>query len=231
MKLKTPVVDYRKFRFNRLNEPEFSHIKLLLYWPVFGLLFQLLERAYDAPFYYPMHCALDDIIPFCEWFIIPYMFWFIYMVGIHIYTFFYHIDAFKRLMWFIIITYTAALVAYIVFPNCQELRPVAFERDNPLIRFVRGFYQFDTNTNVCPSMHVMGAVSVHCTAMYIERFRTKGWKLFYSISTILICVSTVFLKQHSVLDVFAAIPFCLIAYYLCFHTKAKHNAKDKECFS
>lgn len=31
--------DYRQFRLRKLNTPEFSHIKLLLFWPVFGLAF------------------------------------------------------------------------------------------------------------------------------------------------------------------------------------------------
>lgn len=39
MRLPTPAVDYRQFRLNRLNAPEYSHLKLLLYWPVYGLLF------------------------------------------------------------------------------------------------------------------------------------------------------------------------------------------------
>ncbi|MFR0799191.1 MAG: hypothetical protein ACLSHJ_10985 [Oscillospiraceae bacterium] len=36
--------DYRQFRLRKLNTPEFSHIKLLLFWPVFGLAFLALER-------------------------------------------------------------------------------------------------------------------------------------------------------------------------------------------
>ena len=38
-----PVVDYRQFRFRKLNAPEFSHLKYLLFWPVFGILFWTFE--------------------------------------------------------------------------------------------------------------------------------------------------------------------------------------------
>lgn len=31
-----PEVDYRQFRFKKMNTPEFSHVKLLLFWPFFG---------------------------------------------------------------------------------------------------------------------------------------------------------------------------------------------------
>lgn len=36
-----PYVDYRKFRFSKLSTPEFSHVWLLLFWPVFGLGFHM----------------------------------------------------------------------------------------------------------------------------------------------------------------------------------------------
>ena len=58
-----PSVDYRQFRFSKLNTPEFSHVWLLLYWPLFGLGFSYVERFYPVAHYIEMHCALDDLIP------------------------------------------------------------------------------------------------------------------------------------------------------------------------
>ena len=43
-----PSVDYRQFRFSKLNTPEFSHVWLLLYWPLFGLGFSYVERFYPV---------------------------------------------------------------------------------------------------------------------------------------------------------------------------------------
>ena len=73
--------DYRQFRLRKLNTPEFSHIKLLLFWPVFGLAFLALERFRPHAAYHVMHCALDDAIPFSEWALIPYLLWFVYLIG------------------------------------------------------------------------------------------------------------------------------------------------------
>ena len=67
MKRKT-VVDYRKFRFSKMNTPEFEHLKYLIYWPIFGLLFLTVERLWIRESYYPISCSLDDRIPFCEFF-------------------------------------------------------------------------------------------------------------------------------------------------------------------
>ena len=48
--MKQPVVDYRKFRFSKLNDPEFSHLKLLAGWLVYFLFYFLTENfiPYDA---------------------------------------------------------------------------------------------------------------------------------------------------------------------------------------
>ena len=69
-------------------------------------------------------------------------------------------------------------------------------------------------TNVCPSIHVIGSVAVMVLAWNSRHFHTPGWRIIFGVVTILISMSTVFLKQHSILDVFAAIPVCILAYYV-----------------
>lgn len=216
MKTLPPAVDYRAFRLRKINDEAYRHLKLLLYWPVYGLLFLYVERFYPVASYHVMHCALDDWIPFNEWFLIPYLFWFVFLVGMHIYTLLYAPEAFRRMMHFIILTYSAAILAYLVWPTCQNLRPAAFPRDNALTAFIAGFYQFDTNTNVCPSIHVIGSLAVMFTAWHCRGLEHWGWKLAFTLTALLICVSTLFMKQHSALDILAALPICLIAYKLCF---------------
>lgn len=211
-----PLVDYRKLRWSNINSEQYKHLKLLLYWPVYGLLFLFVERFYQVDFYYPMYCPLDDLIPFCEWFLIPYLFWFVYLVGMHLFALLYDVDAFKLMMKYIILTYSAAIIIYLIWPTCQQLRPASFERDNILTRFIAAFYQFDTNTNVCPSIHVIGSLAVMEAALWSKVIRSKGIKTAFVIVAILICISTVFMKQHSVLDILAALPICLTGHILYF---------------
>lgn len=215
MTIPIPAVNYRKLRPSNLNTDTYKHLKLLLYWPLYGLLFLFVERFYPAEHYTVMHCGLDDVIPFCEWFLIPYLFWFVYLIGMHLYTLLYDIDSFTRMMKYIILTYTATIVIYLLWPTCQQLRPESFDRDNFLIRFIAGFYQFDTNTNVCPSIHVIGSLAVMEAGLWSKRL-SKEWKAWFVITAILICISTVFMKQHSVLDIFAAIPICIPAHFQFF---------------
>ncbi len=211
MKIKRPAVDYRRLNLQTVKTEEFRHVLLLLYWPIYGLLFLFVERFFPVTQYHVMHCGLDDMIPFCEWFLIPYLFWFVYLIGMHLYTLFYDVDAFRHLMKYIIFTYTVTIVIYFLFPTCQHLRPDTFARDNLLTKLMAAIYQFDTDTNVCPSLHVIGSMAVLSTACYSKTIRSRAWKIGFGAVAFLICLSTMFLKQHSALDVLTAIPVCIIA--------------------
>ena len=130
---------YRDLRYDNITAPKYRHIFMLLYWPVFGFLFWFAEKFYPVNSYNVVYTPVDSIIPFCELFVFPYVLWYFYLIGIHIYTFFFDVDTFKKLMKYIIFTYSVTLVIYFVFPTCQLLRPVVFERQNILTDFMRCF--------------------------------------------------------------------------------------------
>lgn len=192
---------------------------------MYGFFFLLVERLWIRESYTPIHCPLDDQIPFCEYFLIPYLFWFVFLIGIQIYTLLYDTESFKKFMKFIIVSYSLAIIIYMLFPNCQELRPMIFERDNIFTKFLEGFYQFDTNTNVCPSIHVIGSVAVMICGWNCKFLNTPGWRIYFGISAFLISISTVFLKQHSVLDILAAVPVCAVAYLAAYWRDRKRKEK------
>lgn len=168
-----------------------------------------------------MYTPLDDKIPFCEHFLIPYMFWFVFLVGMIAYSLLFDVETFKRYMWYTIITYSITMLIYFVYPTSQELRPESFARDNIFTRFMASFYNFDTNTNVCPSLHVIGATAVMFAAWKSKHFSTIGWRIVFGVATLFICLSTVFLKQHSAIDIFASIPVCLLAYWVVYRKRTE----------
>ena len=79
--MKKPVVDYRAFRLRKINEPQFAHSKLLLGWVGYFILYFLTENLIPVENCHPVYMWLDDVIPFCEWFLIPYVFWYALIVG------------------------------------------------------------------------------------------------------------------------------------------------------
>jgi len=223
--MKTPVVDYREFRFSRLNEPRFSHIKLLGGWLVYFALYFLTENLIPVERCHVIHSVLDDQIPFNEYFTLFYCYWYVLLVGSLLWFFLYDIPSFRRLQIFIMVTQAAAMLVYIVYPSVQLLRPAVMPRDNFLCRVMAFIYAFDTPTGVCPSLHVaysMGIASVWCK----DRRAPLWWKLFVVASAVMISLSTAFVKQHSVVDIFAAIPVGLLAEGLVYGLPAIRKSRN-----
>jgi len=227
MKLRPPVLDYRKLRPSNICSPQFRHVLLLLYWIAYLISFIFIERLTPAAYHHPVHMKLDDLIPFCEWFIFAYMSWHVSLVWISLYTLAYDIEEFKYFMYNLILTTAAAVVIYIIWPNEQLLRPdlATLGRDNILTRLCGVVYTVDTNTNVCPSLHCIGGFAVAFAAVSCPRLNTRGWKVFFYTLAMLICASTVFMKQHSIADFFAAIPLILIGYFLFYFPRRKAIAE------
>lgn len=221
--MKKPMVDYRQFRFSKLNTPQFSHLKLLFGWVLYFAAYFLTENLIPVENCHVIHCGLDDIIPFCEWFIIPYVLWYPLIIFSLGYFALYNVDSFKKLQTFIMITQLVATIIYIVYPNCQNLRPTEFTRDNILTDYIGFLYAFDTNTGVCPPLHC--AYSIGIASVWLkEKDVSWAWKGFIVIFVILICLSTMFIKQHSAVDFFAALPVCLLAEILVFKVFYKKKA-------
>lgn len=213
--MRKPVVDYRTFRLSKINEPQFEHLKFLLGWIGYFILYFLTENLIPYEKCYPVHCALDDVIPFCEYFVIPYVGWYLLIVVSLLYFALYNPDNFKNMMKFIIVTQVVAMAIYIIFPNRQDLRPEMFVRENIFTDILGLLYTADTCTNVCPSLHVAYSIGIASTWLK-EKSASNGCKAFIVIFCLLVCISVAFVKQHSVVDIFVALPVCVLAEWIAF---------------
>ena len=208
--MKRQLVDYRGFRLSRLNEPRFSHVKLLWGWIAYFAMYVLTERLIPAESCHLVHCALDDAIPFCEYFAVFYVGWYAFVFFSLLYYFLFDTDCFRGLQKFIIVTQLGAMLCYILFPSRQDLRPLFFERDNLFTQTMALIYRIDTPTGVCPSLHAAYAIAISSGVLKDPRAR-RGVKLGVVLFTVGVCASVCFVKQHSALDVLAALPLCLLA--------------------
>ena len=220
--MKKPVVDYRQFRFSKLNDPQFSHLKLLGGWIVYFIFYFLTENLIPPEQCHPVHCFIDDLVPFNEYFAIFYVFWYMLIVISLGYFALYSIDSFKKLSKFIIITQVVAMACYIIYPTRQDLRPEVFPREN-FFSWVMGIiYSFDTSTGVCPSLHV--AYSIGIASVWLKDPTAQPWaKVCVTISVVLICLSVMFVKQHSAVDVIAALPLSLLAELIVYRHRYFHR--------
>lgn len=196
-----------------------KHLLLISYVVVYIIWFIIVEHLVTDD-YWVSYIPLDDKIPFVDWFVIFYSMWYFFLIVPGLYLLVKKdIPAFKRYMWFIIIGFSVSLFICTVFPNGQNLRPAEFEHDNVFTWAISRIYAADTNTNVLPSMHVVGCIAV-VTAVFDSSY-TKRWRIPVSVLAVLICLSTVFIKQHSVLDVIAGVIVCIPIWLVLYLKRVK----------
>lgn len=188
----------------------------LLFWPVFGLRYLLIENCHPARQFHPVHCALDDRIPFLEAFIIPYVVWYLCIIGMHLWLFLRDDPAFRQYSRYLVVSMSISTLTFLLYPTCQNLRPETFPRDNVLTDAVGLLYRMDTCTNVCPSEHVIGSAGFFLAALYSREGRRPGRIALAAATAFLTAIATVFLKQHSMVDVIAAIPVCAVGWFAAF---------------
>lgn len=214
--MKKPMIDYRGLSLSTVNEPRYRHVKLLLGWVFYFTMYFITENLIPPERCHPIHCALDDLIPFNEFFVFFYVGWYLLVFGSLLYYFLYDADKFSRLQTYIMVTQVVAMTAYVLWPSRQDLRPEVFPRENALTALMAFIYSFDTSTGVCPSLHVAYSMGILSVALK-DRELPLWSKLLLAFVVLMICAAVCFVKQHSALDVLAALPVCLLAEWLTFH--------------
>jgi membrane-associated phospholipid phosphatase len=166
-----------------------------------------------------MNTAVDDAIPFCVYFIVPYTLWFFYVIGACIFMLFSASDSeFKRFGLCLVIGMSLSLFTCMIYPSGLTLRPDSLP-DSIFGSMVAAIYSSDTPTNVFPSIHVYNSLVVH-NALHRNNWIRKH-KIIDIASLILcisICLSTVLIKQHSLLDVLGAVVLMIVMYRLVYAT-------------
>lgn len=174
----------------------------------------------DFPGLHLMHCALDDLIPFNAWFIFPYLSWFLYMAIPGLYFYFHEKPVFEKFMLTLECGWFVCMFINSVYPNGQTLRPTSYP-DNIAGWLVALIQRADTPTNVFPSMHIVGALGVAVALFKSEKLRKKVWLQVCSVLLcITICLATMFLKQHSAVDVMGATVVFIATYLFVYHGPA-----------
>lgn len=188
-------------------------LALLVGWPVY-FMFYFITESIPPESCHVVHCALDDIIPFNEYFAIFYFGWYALLFGSLCYFFFYDSESFKKLQIFIMITQAIAIIIYFLYPSIQMGRPEILG-SNVFCDAMRFIYAVDTPTGVFPSLHV--AYSIGIASVWIKRKKTSDlWKWFVVCFSVMVCLSVVFVKQHSVLDVASGLMVSVVAEYIVY---------------
>lgn len=90
------------------------------------------------------------------------------------------------------------------------------EHHNFCTWLLQNTYNLDTNTNVLPSVHVLGVLDALYAVHRTPGLRRTGWRTFADIWGVIIICSTLFVKQHAFIDVVAALVVGAIAYVIIY---------------
>lgn len=133
-------------------------IPLMLYGILYLVWFVLLEERRVSK-YMVIHMNIDDYIPFCEFFVVPYLLWFVYVPAVLLYLFLKDRDGYWKNVVFLCTGMTIFLVISTFIPNIQHLRIRHFPRENVFTWIIRMLWRTDTPTNLFPSIHVFNSLS------------------------------------------------------------------------
>lgn len=197
----------------------------VLFLPLFLAAFFIVEHLVpsDAP-YWVSYLPLDDRIPFLEGFILPYCLWYPYLAATGIWLLWKDQKEMDHYMCFLIFGLGLSLVFCLLFPNGQDLRLDPLPRSNFCTWLVARIYAADTNTNVFPSMHIVGCAAAVSAAMHSSSM--KQLRLPSLLLALLISVSTVLVKQHSVLDILGGLAYSALL-YPCIYVLPKRFRKGR----
>ena len=212
-------------RLSKLSK--YSHfLIILLYMIVYLSIFYVLEHR-EVYAFNVVHTVLDDYIPFCEAFIVPYLLWFPYVAVVILFFSFVCPDKteYFRFTANLIMGMTIFLIVSYAYPNMLELRPEVMPRTNLFTKAVEMLYRSDTPTNVLPSIHVFNSIACHIAVSHCPMLKkhpvARGASMVLALSIVL---STMFLKQHSVVDVCLGIAMAGFGYVLFYGETALETA-------
>lgn len=212
-------------------------LPLIIYGMIYLMWFRHLEKTVTSH-YRIIHVALDDHIPFCEVFVVPYLLWFVYVASVVLYCFFKDKDDYFRTCTFLFTGMTVFLLVSTFWPNGHHLRPYTMPRDNIFTQLVAMLYKADTPTNLWPSIHVYNSIGAHLAVMHNQKLaEKKSVRIGSFVLCISIILSTVFIKQHSMFDVLTAFIMAGIMYAVVYqanvvtawrslHTTAKRRIRQ-----
>lgn len=193
-------------------------LRYALWFPIYLLIYLAMEQLIPTV-QWATQTSLDAFIPFCEAFVIPYVLWYPLLMLVGVYLMREDVPAYRRYMHFLAATFFLSELVWLLFPNGQSLRPTVMPRDNLFMAIVALIYSADTCTNVFPSVHVVGSIGAMLAVWDCAKLCQEHRKACWAVSTlsILICISTVLIKQHTVLDVVSGVALSLLTAIPVYH--------------
>lgn len=188
-------------------------LQVFLY--IFLVAIFLLQNHFNKGIY-QIHSSIDGMIPFVPAFIIAYFLWYFFLIGVGLYFLIHSKADLYRTFFSINICMMVALSIYLIFPNYLDLRPAYYAQDF-FSQWVKMLQTVDNPVGVCPSLHVATSISLFAGIAKSVPFKENQIiKILTFILVFFIIISTVFIKQHSIIDVVCGLTLGIAVYLFVY---------------
>ena len=170
--------------------------------------------------YHIVYSKLDDYIPFYKPAILIYSSWFLMLVIPFVYLL--KRKSYDNMYNIIIPMFLAmyiSLIIYVIYPTALDIRVTDITGNDICSWIIRKIQGIDAPNNVCPSIHVSTTVIIYNQFRKILKDNKKS-KAFFLLWSVGICISTMLVKQHSIIDVVCGI---ILAHAILFVFNKKQN--------
>ncbi|MCJ8013828.1 phosphatase PAP2 family protein [Paenibacillus sp. KQZ6P-2] len=193
---------------------------LMLVFPVLGALYHFVNHPTDKV--YSLLTPLDQAIPFIKYFAVPYGIWIFYIYVCIVYFFLRDRPSYYRSLLMYTVCALTCYGIYLVFQTTVP-RPEVIGND-PFARLTRYIYNRDEPFNCFPSIHCFSSYMV-MRMIWKSPARNRLNVTLISGMSILIIASTLFMKQHVIMDVIGAVALVEIYNLLFFMLPALYRSK------
>ena len=181
-------------------------MKLFLLLLLFLLMYLYLPLNRRKAKYY-WRSQFEDFIPYLSWFVIPYIFYYFWVGGSILLL--WDSPIIETYLTSFILLVSFSVLFWYMFPN-GVVRPKKLQEKSSLEKATKWFYVHDGETNGLPSAHV----SYTLLATYYFLFQVYPEQWWMLVVATLISLSTLFVKQHYIVDVLASPLFVTSAIYI-----------------
>ena len=189
-----------------------------------SLIYFITKLFQNNPVY--LNNAIDDRIPFIPSFVIFYVMWYLFLILIPLLILKYNKKVFDK---YIVVSILYAIlegIIFILFPTTMNRQPLVVTDISTWV--VDIIYKVDTPVcNLFPSAHCAFSILFIISILDVKEVK-KEYKILIIISSLLIILSTLFIKQHVVIDVLGALLIVPIYYIL---RKRKINLEESGIYA
>lgn len=179
------------------------------------IVVQLIFYAIADSFGYRAHLlnpgVVDNLVPFKTFFVYPYLFWIIMLIAVPYVIGLKDEKQFKK---YIIAVYACSVISLLIF----TIYPTIMQRPELIVndfsdKLLSLSYRFSTPTKSAPSIHV-----ALCTLFSLATLTSRKLNIFYKVIillvSIIIIMSTMFVKQHYFIDVITGVGVGVISWLI-----------------